>query len=161
MQITRALARRGFLRQSVMHKRLVPFCITVVQVGCAPAAPAPAEAPTRDCSAAVAVRADTSFDSGERQQQIGPRVVSRNVPQYPNELRSSFTEGRVVANLVIDTSGRVIPETALVTSKSHAAFGDAVCTWLRHEARFIPIVVSGRKYSVHMMSVPFDFALVR
>jgi hypothetical protein len=51
--------------------------------------------------------------------------------------------------------------TAIITAETNRAFGDAVCTWLADVARFEPLVVRGRRYTVRIANSPFDFTLSR
>lgn len=76
-------------------------------------------------------------------------------------MRSWYVEGRAVASFVVDTLGVVVPESAIITSESQPAFGNAVCSWLRQQARFEPFVVNGRKYTVRIANYPVDFTLTR
>ena len=86
-------------------------------------------------------------------------------PGYPPELSfppSLFAEGvrgRVVAEFVIDTSGRVEHETIGIVSSTHPLFTASVRSALA-EAVYIPAVKDGQRVR-QVVHQPFDFRLTR
>ena len=113
----------------------------------------------RPCGDVLDYPTDTIVDFQGRQQQLGPRQVSRSGPRYPSQMRNQSVEGSARASFVVDTTGRVPLGTAIITAESDRAFGDAVCTWLAGPARFEPLEVGGRRYAVRMANFPVDFTL--
>jgi hypothetical protein len=149
---------------AAVRRRLTFLATTllVAQSACTPAASSPAAEPRgRYCTTPVAVSADTTFDFHGRQQQLGPRSLSRGGPRYPQTLRAQNVEGRVIASFVIDTTGVVLVGTAAITEESNPGFGSAVCMWLQRDARFEPLVVGDHRYLVRMTNFPVDFGLNR
>ncbi|MCE9601936.1 MAG: energy transducer TonB [Gemmatimonadetes bacterium] len=84
----------------------------------------------------------------------GPRTGS---PRYPDILRSASVEGEVLAQFVVDTTGRVEVSTFKVIRKSHDLFEAAVRSALP-QMRFLPAEVGGRKVK-QLVQQPFVFAL--
>ncbi len=78
-------------------------------------------------------------------------------PRYPDILRSSGVEGEVLAQFVVDTTGRVELNTYKVLKTSHELFSAAVRNALPN-MRFIPAEVGGRKVK-QLVQQPFQFAI--
>jgi TonB family protein len=76
---------------------------------------------------------------------------------YPPTLYASKVEGAVVAEFVVDTAGRVEPETFGVVSSTHSLFTEAVATAVAH-ARFVPATLQGRLVR-QVVQQPFSFVL--
>ena len=88
-----------------------------------------------------------------------PRHRSGSGPRYPDEYRRNNIEGEVIVAFVIDTAGRIEPETFRVIAFSAPLFLSSVRSALR-TMRFYPLVVdcSPRR----MVGVqPFNFTLWR
>jgi TonB family protein len=64
-------------------------------------------------------------------------------PQYPDMLRSSGTEGQVIAQFVVNEKGRADRKTFRVVSSTHPLFADAVSRALP-QMRFSPAKIGGR-----------------
>jgi hypothetical protein len=62
---------------------------------------------------------------------------------------------------IIDTTDALIFGTAMITQESRLEFGSAVCMWFRGKPRFEPLSVNGRRYSVRILNLAFDFTLNR
>lgn len=78
-------------------------------------------------------------------------------PVYPPSLRAEKVEGEVLAQFVIDTTGRFEPGSFHVLKSSHALFTQALRDALP-EMRFVPAEVGGRKVR-QLVQQPFTFAL--
>jgi protein TonB len=80
-------------------------------------------------------------------------------PRYPDILRSGGVEGSVLAQFVVDTTGRVEIATFRVLRSDHAMFEQAVRSALPN-MRFLAAEVGGRKVK-QLVQQPFVFALQR
>jgi protein TonB len=67
-------------------------------------------------------------------------------PRYPDPLRSSGVEGKVVAEFVVNEKGRADRESLKIISSSHKLFADAVARALP-EMRFKPARIGGKPVS--------------
>ena len=74
---------------------------------------------------------------------------------YPGTLRDAGVEGRVVVQFVVDTEGRVEPESIRIVSSTHAAF-EAPSRRAAERMRFRPARVNGQPVRV-MISLPVDW----
>lgn len=80
-------------------------------------------------------------------------------PRYPDILKSAGVEGEVLAQFVVDTTGRVEPGSFKVLKTSHALFETAVRAALPG-MRFIPAEV-GNKRVRQLVQQPFVFAIAK
>ena len=80
-------------------------------------------------------------------------------PNYPDMLRTSGVEGEVLAQFVVDTTGRVEMSTFKVLKSSNDLFTAAVKNVLPRY-RFIPAETGGRKVK-QLVQQPFTFALAK
>ena len=78
-------------------------------------------------------------------------------PTYPEMLRSGNVEGEVLAQFVVDTTGRADMKTFKVLKESNPQFTTAVKNVLPRY-RFIPAETGGRKVK-QLVQLPFTFAL--
>ncbi|HKO16053.1 MAG TPA: energy transducer TonB [Gemmatimonadaceae bacterium] len=78
-------------------------------------------------------------------------------PRYPDMLRSANVEGEVLAQFVVDTSGRAEMNTFKVLKSSHDLFTNSVKNALAN-MRFYPAEVGGRKVK-QLVQMPFVFSL--
>jgi periplasmic protein TonB len=78
-------------------------------------------------------------------------------PRYPDMLRSSNVEGEVLAQFVVDTTGRYENGSFKVLKSSHDLFTAAVRNALPR-MRFYPAEVGGRKVK-QLVQQPFTFSL--
>jgi len=87
------------------------------------------------------------------------RVDSARIsqPSYPDSLFAFRVSGEVVAQFVVDTSGRVLIETFSVVSSTHPAFTESVRRSLRH-SRFHPAILRGRRVP-QVMVLPYRFVM--
>jgi protein TonB len=80
-------------------------------------------------------------------------------PAYPDMLRSAGIEGTVLAQFVVDTSGRADMGTFKVLKSDNDLFSTAVKNALQR-MRFLPAEVGGRKVK-QLVQQPFQFSLNR
>lgn len=80
-------------------------------------------------------------------------------PQYPDMLRSSGTEGQVIAQFVVNEKGRADRKTFRVVSSTHTLFADAVSRALP-QMRFKPARIGGKPVS-QLVQQLFVFRLDR
>lgn len=80
-------------------------------------------------------------------------------PTYPEMLRAAGVEGSVLAQFVVDTSGRADIATLRILQSDHALFSDAVKAVLPR-LRFAPAEVRGVKVR-QLVQQPFRFGLGR
>ncbi|HET6681360.1 MAG TPA: energy transducer TonB [Gemmatimonadaceae bacterium] len=87
------------------------------------------------------------------------QAPNSQTPRYPDILRQAGVEGEVMAQFVVDTTGRADPSTFKVLKSSHDLFANAVKQALP-QMRFIPAEVGGRKVK-QLVQQPFGFAIQR
>lgn len=92
----------------------------------------------------------------EKQVQALPNQAG---PRYPDMLRSANVEGEVLAQFVVDTTGRAEMGTFKVLKTSHDLFTNAVKATLP-QMRFYPAEVGGRKVK-QLVQMPFQFTLTK
>ena len=78
-------------------------------------------------------------------------------PRYPDILKSAGVEGEVLAQFVVDTTGRAEVNTYKVLKASHELFASAVRNALPN-MKFLPAEVGGRKVK-QLVQQPFVFAI--
>ena len=83
--------------------------------------------------------------------------ASLAAPLYPEALYNAHTPGRVVVEFVVDTTGKVDPETFSVVSSTDARFTEAVLLALP-DARFKPAILGGHRVQ-QIVRQPFTFAV--
>jgi protein TonB len=80
-------------------------------------------------------------------------------PSYPDMLRSAGIEGQVLAQFVVDTTGRADMSTFKALRSDNDLFTTAVKNALQR-MRFLPAEVGGRKVK-QLVQQPFQFSLNR
>ncbi len=80
-------------------------------------------------------------------------------PAYPDMLRSAGIEGTVLAQFVVDTTGRADMGTFKVLKSDNDLFSNSVKNALQR-MRFLPAEVGGRKVK-QLVQQPFQFSLNR
>lgn len=80
-------------------------------------------------------------------------------PSYPDMLRSAGIEGQVLAQFVVDTTGRADMSSFKALKSDNDLFTNAVKTALQR-MRFLPAEVGGRKVK-QLVQQPFQFSLNR
>jgi protein TonB len=92
----------------------------------------------------------------EKQVSPDPRNAP---PRYPDMLRSANVEGEVLAQFVVDTTGRADMSTFKVLKSTHDLFTNAVKAALPN-MRFFPAEVGG-KHVKQLVQMPFQFNLTK
>ena len=106
------------------------------------------------------VSTDQTYYEFQVEKQVAPATGSGG-PRYPDMLRSANVEGEVLAQFVVDTTGRVEmsnPQFKIIKS-SHELFTNAVKQYLTG-ARFYPAEIGGRKVK-QLVQQPFNFTLTK
>ncbi|HET7372071.1 MAG TPA: biopolymer transporter ExbD [Gemmatimonadaceae bacterium] len=85
------------------------------------------------------------------------RLPDGVVLHYPDVLRASQTNGEVLAQFVVDTNGRALPETFKVIKTTHDLFAQAVKAALPG-MRFVPATIGGKPVR-QLVQAPFHFAI--
>jgi len=101
---------------------------------------------------------DVRFRADQVEKQVA-LVPGSAPPRYPETLRNSGVDGRVIAEFVVDEHGRVEEATVRFVRSDNPLFDDAVRVALRR-MRFIPAEVGGRKVK-QLVQMPFVFTLGR
>ena len=77
------------------------------------------------------------------------------VLRYPEAMRASRASGEVLAQFVVDTTGRVLPETFKAIKTTHDLFTQAVKAALP-DMRFAPAMIRGKPVR-QLVQAPFQF----
>jgi TonB family protein len=80
-------------------------------------------------------------------------------PRYPESLRQSGVDGRVLIRFTVDTLGRIDQSSVQIVSETHSLFSRAVREALSG-FRFRPAESNGRKVPA-LAEMPFEFAIRR
>jgi len=99
---------------------------------------------------------DQPYFEFQVEKQVSQIPGSGNL-RYPDMLRSANVEGEVLAQFVVDTTGRYESGTFKVLKSSHEQFTAAVRNALPN-MRFYPAEVGGRKVK-QLVQQPFTFSL--
>jgi len=105
-------------------------------------------------------KANTSATGGYFEFQVEKRAMplpDNPAPRYPDKLRLAKIEGQVVADFVVDTTGRVEITTFKVLKSTDPLFTEAVRSGLA-AMKFSPALVGGRKVK-QLIEMPFVFSL--
>lgn len=86
------------------------------------------------------------------------KFVKGEIPRYPETLRAEGVQGTVVSTFVVDTTGRVLPGSAVITFETRRQFGNAVCTFY-DRAEFTPLVRADRRLTVRVVDAVWTFRL--
>ena len=92
------------------------------------------------------------------EQPVTPAPGSLS-PRYPDLARQAGIEGEVLAQFVVDTTGRAEPSSLKILKSSHDLFIQSVKNALP-EMRFVPAEVGGRKVK-QLVQEPFSYSLAR
>ncbi|HEY5087570.1 MAG TPA: M56 family metallopeptidase, partial [Gemmatimonadaceae bacterium] len=85
------------------------------------------------------------------------QLPGSSAPIYPDSLRHAGVSGRVDAQFVVDTAGRVVPKSIKILNATDPLFGEAVRSALPR-MRFSPAELRG-KHVRQLMKEPFVFAV--
>src|SRR5215217_471517 len=102
------------------------------------------------------VNSDQPYFEFQVEKQVQQIPGTGNL-RYPDMLRSANVEGEVLAQFVVDTSGKYEAGTFKVLKSSHEQFTAAVRNALPN-MRFYPAEVGGRKVK-QLVQQPFTFSL--
>ncbi|HEX9129121.1 MAG TPA: energy transducer TonB [Gemmatimonadaceae bacterium] len=98
------------------------------------------------------------FRADQVEKQVG-LIPGSAPPRYPEVLRSSGVEGRVIAQFVVDEMGRAEGGSLRFVRSDNQLFEDAVrVAFVR--MRFIPAEIGGMKVR-QLVQMPFVFTLSR
>jgi protein TonB len=92
------------------------------------------------------------------EKQVSP-FPGNPPPRYPDMLRSANVEGEVLAQFVVDTTGRADRREFKVLKSTHDLFTNAVRSALPN-MKFYPAEVGGRKVK-QLVQMPFQFNLTK
>jgi protein TonB len=92
------------------------------------------------------------------EKQVSP-LPGNPAPRYPDMLRSANVEGEVLAQFVVDTTGRADMREFKVLKSTHDLFTNAVKASLPN-MRFYPAEVGGKKVK-QLVQMPFQFSLTK
>jgi protein TonB len=101
---------------------------------------------------------NTPFRADQVEKQVS-LVPGSEAPRYPEVLKNSGVEGRVIAEFVVDERGRAEDASVRFVRSDNRLFDDAVRTALRR-MRFVPAEVGGRKVK-QLVQMPFVFTISR
>jgi len=85
------------------------------------------------------------------------RLADGVAPRYPDALREGHVNGEVLAQFVVDTNGRALPETFKALRSTHDLFTQAVKAVLP-DMRFTPATLE-RKPVRQLVQMPFNFSV--
>src|SRR5881275_1104996 len=100
--------------------------------------------------------ADQTYFEFQVEKTVGGGQVSL---RYPDMLRSASVEGEVLAQFVVDTTGRVDMSTFKVLKSTHDLFTNAVKASLPN-MKFYPAEVGGKRVK-QLVQMPFQFSLTK
>ncbi|HEX4682365.1 MAG TPA: TonB family protein, partial [Gemmatimonadaceae bacterium] len=100
-------------------------------------------------------RASVYFEFQVEKQAM--QLPANPTPAYPPMLRSARVEGEVLAQFVVDTSGRAEPGTFKILKSTHDLFTQSVRDVLP-TLRFSPAEMNGRRVR-QLVQMPFPFRL--
>ena len=95
----------------------------------------------------------------EFQVEKAVEKIGGEAPEYPLSLRTSGVEGQVLAQFVVNESGRYEPGSLKILESSNPAFTAAVKDALPR-MRFSAAQIGGRKVQ-QLVQMPFQFHLAK
>lgn len=105
-----------------------------------------------------AVDENQTYFEFQVEKQVSP-YPGNPAPRYPDMLRSANVEGEVLAQFVVDTTGRADMSTFKVLKTTHDLFTNAVKASLPN-MKFYPAEVGGKKVK-QLVQMPFQFNLTK
>jgi protein TonB len=102
------------------------------------------------------VQSDQPYFEFQVEKPVVPAPGSTS-PRYPDMLRQAGVEGEVLAQFVVDTTGRAEPNSLKILKSSHDLFVQSVRNALP-QMKFIPAEVGGRKVK-QLVQQPFTFSI--
>lgn len=94
-----------------------------------------------------------------RGKELLMRIERSVKPRYPEALRQSGIDGRVIVQFTVDTAGRVEPSSIRILSSTHDLFTRAVRDALV-QFRFTPAAVGDRRVPA-LAEMPFEFQITK
>jgi protein TonB len=104
------------------------------------------------------INSDQTYFEFQVEKQVAP-YSNNPTPRYPDMLRSANVEGEVLAQFVVDTTGRADMGTFKILKETHALFTQAVKSQLPN-MKFYPAEVGGKKVK-QLVQMPFQFNLTK
>jgi periplasmic protein TonB len=104
------------------------------------------------------VNENQTFFDFQVEKQVAPYPGNAS-PRYPDMLRSANVEGEVLAQFVVDTTGRADMSTFKILKSTHDLFTSAVKSALPN-MKFYAAEVGGRKVK-QLVQMPFQFNLTK
>ena len=102
------------------------------------------------------VQSDQPYFEFQVEKPVVPAPGSIS-PRYPDMLRQAGVEGEVLAQFVVDTTGKAEPGSLKILKSSHDMFIQSVKNALP-QMKFIPAEVGGRKVK-QLVQQPFTFSI--
>jgi len=102
------------------------------------------------------VQSDQPYFDFQVEKPVVPAPGSIS-PRYPDMLRQAGVEGEVLAQFVVDTTGKAEPGSLKILKSSHDMFVQSVKNALPN-MKFIPAEVGGRKVK-QLVQQPFTFSI--
>ena len=99
-----------------------------------------------------------TFFEFQVEKQVSPYPGNPS-PRYPDMLRSANVEGEVLAQFVVDTTGKADMSQFKVLKSTHDLFTNAVKASLP-QMKFYPAEVGGKKVR-QLVQMPFQFSLTK
>lgn len=104
------------------------------------------------------VQTDQPYFEFQVEKPVVPAPGSTS-PRYPDMLRQAGVEGEVLAQFVVDTTGRAESGSLKILKSSHDLFIQSVRNALP-QMKFIPAEVGGRKVK-QLVQQPFTFSIAK
>ncbi len=104
------------------------------------------------------VQSDQPYFEFQVEKPVVPAPGSIS-PRYPDMLRQAGVEGEVLAQFVVDTTGRAEAGSLKILKSSHDMFVQSVKNALP-QMKFIPAEVGGRKVK-QLVQQPFTFSITK
>ena len=102
------------------------------------------------------VQSDQPYFEFQVEKPVVPAPGSVS-PRYPDMLRQAGVEGEVLAQFVVDTTGKAEPGSLKILKSSHDMFVQSVKNALP-QMKFIPAEVGGKKVK-QLVQQPFTFSI--
>ena len=114
-----------------------------------------------DCRIGGGTHAGDGGSGGER-SWVGSELVARIIgdiprPHYPDALRAAGLGGHVLVQFVVDTTGRIEPQSVRILESTHDLFARSVLAVLPR-FRFQPAEVNGKRIRM-AAQMPFEFTI--
>ena len=84
-------------------------------------------------------------------------MLTAPLPIYPELLRQAGIAGKVVLEAVVDTTGRVLPQSITLVSATHLGFVEPARQALL-QTLFRPAMVDGKPVRLRVR-IPYDFTI--